>query len=220
MEQRDRSLEAREAPEAAHGGSDSEQELAEVLRQRAAISEVLRAIASSPHDLQPIFQTILDSAARLCRAEAGVFRLVEEAGLRLVAHKVSPVLLKEYPPPVLLEHSSFVARFIANKSPLHIPNLADHEVYRAGEAYAVGLVKSGIRTSLYVPMLRNDELIGVLSIGRARIEPNWSRTSPPRLPLPWRLSVASGNFGRCRWSWRTGTASQPWGNLPPRLLTN
>ena len=171
MEQRDRSLEAREAPEAAHGGSDSEQELAEVLRQRAAISEVLRAIASSPHDLQPIFQTILDSAARLCRAEAGVFRLVEETGLRLVAHKVSPVLLKEYPPPVLLEHSSFVARFIANKSPLHIPNLADHEVYRAGEAYAVGLVKSGIRTSLYVPMLRNDELIGVLSIGRARIEP-------------------------------------------------
>ena len=144
MEQRDRSPEAREAPEAARGGSDSQQELAEVLRQRAAISEVLRAIASSPHDLQPIFQTILDSAARLCRAEAGVFRLVEEAGLRLAAYKVSPALLKEYPPPVLLEHSSFVARFIASKSPVHIPDLTAHEVYRAGEPYAVGLVKSGV----------------------------------------------------------------------------
>jgi signal transduction histidine kinase len=171
MEQRDRSQEAREAPEAAHDCSDSQQELAEVLRQRAAISEVLRAIASSPHDLQPIFQAILDSAARVCRAEAGVFRLVEEAGLRLVAHKVSPVMLKEYPPPTLLEHSSFVARFIASKSPLHIPDLAAHEVYRAGEAYPVGLVKAGLRTALYVPMLRNDELIGVLSIGRMRIEP-------------------------------------------------
>jgi signal transduction histidine kinase len=156
---------------AARGRSDSQRELAEVLRQRAAISEVLRAIASSPHDLQPIFQTILESAARMCRAEAGVFRLVEEAGLRLAAYKVSPALIKEFPPPVLLDHSSFVARFIAGKSPVQIPDLAAHEVYRAGEAYAVGLVKSGLRTALYVPMLRNDELIGVLSVGRGRIEP-------------------------------------------------
>ena len=51
------------ASEAARGNSDLQKELAEVLRQRAAISEVLRAIASSPHDLQPIFDTILDSAA-------------------------------------------------------------------------------------------------------------------------------------------------------------
>ena len=123
MKQRDRSRKARKAPEAAHGRSDSGQELAEILRQRAAISQVLRVIAGSPHDLQPIFETILDSAARMCRAEAGVFRLVEEAGYRLVAHKVTPALLKEYPPPVLLEHGSFVARFIASKSPVHIPEI-------------------------------------------------------------------------------------------------
>ena len=43
------------------------EELAEVLRQRATISEVLRAIANSPHDLQPIFDTIIDSAAHLTR---------------------------------------------------------------------------------------------------------------------------------------------------------
>jgi hypothetical protein len=65
-----------EATEAAHGRSDL---LAEVLRQRAAISAVLRAIANSPHDLQPIFDTILDSAVHLCRADTGGFRLVEEA---------------------------------------------------------------------------------------------------------------------------------------------
>jgi hypothetical protein len=64
-----------EAAAAAHSRSDLQKELAEVLRQRAAISAVLRAIASSPHDLQPIFDAILDSATRLCRAEAGTFRL-------------------------------------------------------------------------------------------------------------------------------------------------
>jgi hypothetical protein len=162
---------ARTARSPGSSRSELQEQLAELIDQRSAISEVLRAIAGSPHDLPPIFQAILDSAARLCRAEAGVFRLVEEAGLRLVAHKVTPVMLKEYPPPTLLEHSSFVARFVASKVPLHIPNLAEHEVYRAGEAYPVGLVKAGLRTALYVPMLKNDELIGVLSVGRVNIEP-------------------------------------------------
>jgi hypothetical protein len=77
-------LETGEAPEAAHSRSNLQKELAEVLRQRAAISEVLRAIANSPHDLQPIFDTILDSAVHLCRAEWGSCNLTEETGFRLV----------------------------------------------------------------------------------------------------------------------------------------
>jgi chromosome condensin MukBEF MukE localization factor len=52
--------------------SELQEQLAELIDQRSAISEVLRAIAGSPHDLQPIFQAILDSAARLCRAEAAL----------------------------------------------------------------------------------------------------------------------------------------------------
>jgi C4-dicarboxylate-specific signal transduction histidine kinase len=158
------------APPRVLSRSELQKQVTELAAQRVAISQVLRAIASSPHELQPIFQTILDSAARMCRAEVGVFRLVEEAGLRLVAHKVSPAMLKEYPPPVLLEHGSFVGRLMASKSPVHIPDLAAHEVYRAGDTVAVALVKSGLRTSLLVPMLRNDELIGSLAIGRQRVE--------------------------------------------------
>ena len=61
------------------------QEVTELVEQQAAISGVLRAIASSPHDLQPIFDAILDSATRLCRAEAGSLRLLEESGFRLDA---------------------------------------------------------------------------------------------------------------------------------------
>src|ERR1700739_3452923 len=159
------------APRRVLSRSELQRQVTELAAQRAAISEVLCAIASSPHDLQPIFETILDSTRRLCRAEGGIFRLVDESGLRFVGHILSPAVLEGYSPPMFLEHGSFVGRLIASKSPVHIPDLAAHEVYRAGEAYPVGLVKAGLRTALYVPMLKNDELIGVLSIGRARIEP-------------------------------------------------
>jgi signal transduction histidine kinase len=159
------------APPRVLSRSELQKQVTELAAQRAAISEVLCAIASSPHDLQPIFETILDSTRRLCRAEVGIFRLVDESGLRLVAHNLSPAVLEGYSPPMFLEHGSFVGRLIASKSPVHIPDLAAHEVYRAGDAAAVAYVKGGFRTSLLVPMLRNDELIGVLGIGRQRLEP-------------------------------------------------
>jgi GAF domain-containing protein len=151
MNQLDQSQEAGEAPEAAHGRSDLQKELAEGLRQRAAISAVLRAIAGSPHDLQPIFDAILDNAIRLCRAESGTFRLVEEAGFRLVAHAA---VSEGFSPPILREHGNFLLRLLAGKSPVHIPRL----------------VKGKIRTHLLVPMLTNDELVGALTISRRRIE--------------------------------------------------
>ena len=166
-------LETGEAPEAAHGRSDLQKELAEVLRQRAAISEVLRAIANSPHDLQPIFDTILDNAVRLCRAEefGGVCRLAEEGGFRLVAHKASSALIEVDSTPMLLEHSSSViGRVYGSKSPVHIPDLATYlELNSAGEAERE--TRSRVRTALHIPMLRNGELIGTLGLARRRIEP-------------------------------------------------
>src|ERR1700722_13424708 len=108
--------------------SKLQHELTEVTRHRAAISEVLRAIASSPHDLQPIFDTILDNAKRLSRADTGVFRLVEEAGFRLVAKVLSPGVPENVLPPTLVErgtfHGNFYDRLIASKSPLHVPDVA------------------------------------------------------------------------------------------------
>jgi hypothetical protein len=75
-----------EQPEAAHGNSDLQKELAEVPRQRVAISAVLRAIANSPHDLQPI-----QRRAPLPR-RAGHLPFSEEIGFRLVANKTIPAV--------------------------------------------------------------------------------------------------------------------------------
>jgi signal transduction histidine kinase len=166
-------LKTGEVSEAAQAASDLEKELAEVLRQRAAVSAVLRAIANSPHDLQPIFDTIVESARGLFGADMGVFRLVEEAGFRLVARAVSPAVSDEALPPKLVErgafHGSFYERLMASKSPLHVPDVAALDPGRAGPALA-SIIQRGLRTLLYVPMLRKDELVGSLALARRRVE--------------------------------------------------
>ena len=147
------------------------EELAEVHRKRAAISAVLRAITNSPHDLQPIFDTILDNAVHLCRAAWGGFRLIEEAGFRLVAFKPDPVA-SAWVPPMLLEHGSYIGRLFGSKSPIHIPDLGTHlELNSAVAEEDREAISRGVRTLLIVPMLRNDELIGMLSLARQRVEP-------------------------------------------------
>src|SRR5262245_30485624 len=120
-------LETGESSEAAYGNSNFQKELSEVIRERAAISAVLRAIANSPHDLQPIFDTIIDSAEYLCRAETGALRLSEERGFRLVASKMSTETSEDSLLPTYLGHSSFIGRLYESKSPVHIPDLTTYE---------------------------------------------------------------------------------------------
>jgi hypothetical protein len=70
--------------ESVHGertASELQDRVTELIEQQTAVSEVLRTIANSPHELQPIFDAILDSATRLCRADIGGLRLSEESGL-------------------------------------------------------------------------------------------------------------------------------------------
>jgi hypothetical protein len=84
--------------------SELQEELIEVVRHRAAISEVLRVIASSQDDLQAICDTVLETTTRLCRANFGVLRLYEEQGLRLVQQIGDPTTIFEcWSPPGLLD---------------------------------------------------------------------------------------------------------------------
>src|SRR5712672_957612 len=114
--------------ESIHGettASGPQDRVTELVEQQTAISEVLRAIASSPHDLQPIFDAILDSATRLCRADIGSLRLSEESGLRRVAVRGDPLSVSQAwsSVPVLAEKGSFLGRLAARRLPTHIPDL-------------------------------------------------------------------------------------------------
>src|SRR5580658_11082835 len=97
--------------------SESQDRVIELVEQQTAVSEVLRAIASSPHDLQPIFDAILDSATRLCRADVGTLRLSEESGLRLVAVRGDPLLVSQVWSsfPVLAEKGNLLSRLAASR---------------------------------------------------------------------------------------------------------
>src|SRR5258706_82297 len=112
--------------ESIHGeraASEPQDRVTELIEQQTAISEVLRAIANSPHDLQPIFDAILDSATRLCRADSGALRLSEEGGLRLVAMRGDPLLVSQIwsSSPVLAEKGSLLGRLAASSLPTLLP---------------------------------------------------------------------------------------------------
>jgi signal transduction histidine kinase len=138
----------------------------ELIEQQTAISEVLHAIANSPHDLQPIFDAILDSATRLCRADIGGLRLSEESGLRLVAVRADPPLVSQTLSsfPVLVEKGDLLYRWATSKLPVHIPDLAALEEQR--DDFWTKVVNAGFRTGLIVPLLKDNELVGTITLGR------------------------------------------------------
>jgi hypothetical protein len=105
--------------------SEPPDRVTELIEQQTAISEVLRAITSSPHDMQPVFDVIIDGATRLCRADIGSLRLSEEGGLRLVAVRGDPVLVSRVRStfPAVAEKGSLTVRWAASsRLPTHIPD--------------------------------------------------------------------------------------------------
>jgi C4-dicarboxylate-specific signal transduction histidine kinase len=150
-----------------------QKELTEVVSHRTAISEVLRVIASSPHDWQPIFDTIIQSATRLCHATYGNLRLAEAQGFRLVAEVSYPSSVAERwrQPTFNIPHGP-LAYVATRKSPLHIPDLAVERDYLKIPAVA-DLVKLGrIRTMLIVPMLMSKAtVIGAVTVSKTRVQP-------------------------------------------------
>jgi GAF domain-containing protein len=160
--------------ESIHGekaASELQDRVTELIEQQTAISEVLRAIASSPHDLQPIFDAILDSATRLCRAEAGSLRLFEESGLRLVSIRGDAFLVSQvWSSSPVLAKESFAGRLATSRLPAHIPDLAALEGYRRDDLW-VTWVSRGFRTCLFVPLLKDNEIIGLIGLGRKQVQP-------------------------------------------------
>src|ERR1700676_2107697 len=161
--------------ESIHGegtASELQDRVTELIEQQTAISEVLRAIANSPHDLQPIFDAILDSATRLCRADIGSLRLLEETGLCLVAARGDPILVSQVwsSLPGLAEKGSILGRLATSRLPTHIPDFTALEGdYR--DDYWIAALNAGFRTGLMVPLLKDNEIVGIITLGRKQVQP-------------------------------------------------
>src|SRR5712672_264336 len=160
--------------ESIHGertASEQQDRVTELIEQQTAISEVLRAIVSSPHDLKPIFDVILDSATRLCRADAGSLRLSDESGLRLVAVRADPLWVSQlWSSFSVLEKGSFRSGLAASRLPTHIPDLTAVEGDRRDDFW-IAAVNAGFRTGLFVPLLKDNEIVGLIILARKQVQP-------------------------------------------------
>src|SRR5271168_3728518 len=213
--------------ESNHGeriASELQDRVTELIEQQTAISEVLRAIASSPHDLQPIFDAIFDGATRLCRADICSLRLCEESGLRRVAIRGDALSVSEASSfPVLAEMGSHLSRIAASRLPIHIPDFAAVEDDLRDDTWKA-VANAGFRTSLFVPLLKDNEIVGIITLGRKHVQPFTDKQISLFQVFAAQATIAlestrrERQYRECRASWRMPTASLPWASSPLRLL--
>ncbi|MGA8558730.1 MAG: GAF domain-containing protein, partial [Pseudolabrys sp.] len=154
-----------------------EHRLNETLEQQAATSEVLKVISSSPGDLEPVFGAILENATRICDAKLGNLFLYADNSFRLAAQRNAPPAYAERwrQRPVIVvgdnPHNP-LDRLAASKSVIDIPDLMAEPGYIERDRRFVALVEAGgARTHLAVPMLKDGELVGAISIFRQDVCP-------------------------------------------------
>ncbi|HWX35735.1 MAG TPA: GAF domain-containing protein, partial [Steroidobacteraceae bacterium] len=149
-------------------------DLSESLEQQTATSEVLQVISSSTGDLQPVFEAILEKAVRICDAKFGTINRWDGEALHLVATHNLPPALAEFRGRTPLRPGSEnpISRMLVTKTVSHIEDLAREQGYLDRDASAVAAVElGGVRTHLSVPMLKNNELVGVLTVYRQEVCP-------------------------------------------------
>ena len=143
-------------------------ELRESLRQQTATADVLQVISGSAFNLQPVFDTVAESSVKVCEAErAFIFRYDGEL-LHVVAAFNSPPEFKEWVAqnPIRPGRHSASARAALERRTIHIPDV------RADPEYSYGAKNvEGIRTVLAVPILKGDDLLGVIIIYRFEVRP-------------------------------------------------
>jgi len=145
------------------------------IEQNKAITDILQVISSSPGDLRPVFDVILASATRLCRAHLGILSLADGEGFRTVAHRGGTPEFTKWvlergvfnPPPV-----TTMGRAIATQRPVQIADVKQTPAYREGVQLAVKFFTlGGARTYLAVPMIRNERVLGTINIYRPEVRP-------------------------------------------------
>jgi signal transduction histidine kinase len=149
-------------------------ELSESLEQQTATSEVLETISSSAGDLDPVFNKMLENATRICGARFGTMTLYEDGGFRTVALYNAP---KAYADTqlykVIRPHpESGLSTIEKTHQTVHIDDIRNQPTYIEGNANVRALADlAGARTLVIVPMLKENELIGSITIFRQEVKP-------------------------------------------------
>src|SRR6516225_5667583 len=150
-------------------------DLTETLDQQTATSEVLRIISSSPGELRPVFQAMLENATRICGAEFGMLWLIEGDGFRPVAlHGVPPALaeMRQREKVFYVDLETPLARLAQTKQLKHIADATREPAYIKGlQPFKEFVDVFGARTFVMVPMLKDTALLGAMAIYRKEVRP-------------------------------------------------
>src|SRR5262249_15519408 len=144
--------------------TEAHAQVTEALEQQTATAEILRVISSSPTDIQPIFDTIVENAGRLCSAEwAAVYRFEGEIAHFVAFFNFSPDTIEayrqQYPRPI--RETAQLWR-VADGSVLNIPDIGTdpHTTTRVADIYR----SRNARSAVFVPMVRDGRAIGVIGV--------------------------------------------------------
>ena len=149
-------------------------ELRESLQQQTATADVLKVISSSPGQLEPVFQAMLEKAVRICEAKFGILFLSEGEAFRTVALHGAPPAYAEVRrrEPVFRPNPGMASGGVARtKQPVQIADIRAEPAYTGDPQRFAILELAGARTMLNVPMLKEDELVGQIAIYRQEVRP-------------------------------------------------
>src|SRR3954471_23839606 len=169
----------------------------EAIAQQTATAEVLQVINSSPGDLAPVFDAMLEKSARICRADSGFIFRLQDGLNRMVAAFGVPAEYKEFQArnPIPLGRGTLAGRIALERRAVHIGDAAADPEYTRAEAVQIG----GQRTMLGVPLIREDALIGVITFGRSRVEPFTEKSSrSPRSRSHWSRPLLTRRSSRSK----------------------
>jgi GAF domain-containing protein len=145
-------------------------DLTESLERQTATSEVLQVISSSPNELEPVFRTMLENATRICGAEFGNLFLYEGGTFREVSNVGDLGSFREFlKQPVQPGSGTGLAQVIRTKKTAHVKDIRELEGYAKGDPLPLAAAEAGLRTLVVVPMLKENELIGVMGIYRREV---------------------------------------------------
>ena len=144
----------------------------EAVDQQAATAEVLDVISSSPGQLETVFHTILANATRLCGAKFGTLYLRDGNSFRAAAFHNAPSAFIEARKARLIQPDpgSTLGQAAATKRVAQVLDSTKRDAYRRGDPFVVaGADLGGYRTIMSVPMVKEKDLIGVISIYRQEV---------------------------------------------------